>query len=60
MQGIPTVHPDFGPNAWVNTAEANGVDGTDDDNNGVVDDINGAAFVNGVESGNVQDANGHG
>ena len=45
---------------WVNAAETDGQPGIDDDNNGVIDDKNGAAFLNGVASGDVQDANSHG
>ena len=58
--GAPLDHPDFGGNLWVNAAEADGEAGVDDDSNGVVDDTNGAAFINGVASGDVQDANSHG
>ncbi len=35
-------HPDLAANMWVNEAEANGVEGVDDDKNGYVDDIHGA------------------
>jgi thermitase len=60
VAGAPLDHPDFGANLWVNAAEADGRPGIDDDNNGVVDDKNGAAFLNGVASGDVQDQNSHG
>lgn len=43
---------------WVNTAEANGTPGYDDDGNGFVDDINGWNFV--TNSPNVNDDNNHG
>ncbi|QDK46111.1 serine protease [Bdellovibrio sp. ZAP7] len=43
---------------WVNTAEANGTPGYDDDGNGFVDDINGWNFVS--NSPNVNDDNNHG
>ncbi len=43
-------HPDL--NLWVNSAEVEGLAGTDDDNNGWVDDINGWNFVsNNSDSG---------
>ena len=58
--GAPLDHPDFGANLWTNAAEADGRPGVDDDNNGVVDDIHGASFLNGNASGNVQDQNSHG
>lgn len=34
-------HADIAPNLYVNTAEANGTPGVDDDGNGYVDDVNG-------------------
>ncbi len=43
---------------WVNTAEANGTPGYDDDGNGFVDDVNGWNFVS--NSPNVNDDNNHG
>lgn len=58
--GAPLDHPDFGANLWTNAAEADGQPGVDDDHNGVVDDVHGAAFLNGVASGDVKDANAHG
>ena len=42
--GIQYEHEDLADAMWVNEAEANGVDGIDDDGNGVVDDIHGTIF----------------
>jgi hypothetical protein len=42
--GVDLEHPDLKDNIWINTAEANGVPGVDDDNNGFVDDIYGWDF----------------
>jgi subtilisin family serine protease len=39
--GCQLNHPDLAPNLWVNTLEAAGSAGTDDDGNGYIDDING-------------------
>jgi subtilisin family serine protease len=39
-------HPDLEANTWSNSAEANGVEGYDDDGNGYVDDIRGWDFIN--------------
>ncbi|MBO5832865.1 MAG: S8 family serine peptidase [Alistipes sp.] len=46
-EGVCHEHEDLNPNMHVNEAEANGVDGVDDDQNGYVDDIYGYNFVNG-------------
>ncbi len=43
--GIMSDHPDLAANMWVNTAEAEGSPGIDDDMNGYVDDIHGYNFV---------------
>lgn len=43
--GIDVHHPDLAPNIWVNSKEAGGVSGVDDDQNGFVDDIYGWDFV---------------
>ncbi|XGC79755.1 S8 family serine peptidase [Bdellovibrio bacteriovorus] len=43
---------------WVNTIEANGSPGIDDDQNGYVDDVNGWNFIN--NSGNFADDDDHG
>ncbi len=39
--GVRTTHFDLAETVWTNQAEANGVPGVDDDNNGYVDDIHG-------------------
>jgi len=56
--GYDTTHPDLQQNQWVNPGEIGG-NGIDDDGNGIVDDIHGASFINGVSSGSVEDKNGH-
>lgn len=43
--GVDLNHPDLKDNLWVNTAEANGLPGVDDDNNGKIDDVHGWCFV---------------
>lgn len=43
--GIELTHPDLKSNLWVNTAEANGTKGVDDDRNGYIDDVHGWDFV---------------
>lgn len=61
--GIDLGHPDLGGpdgNLWVNEREANGIEGQDDDGNGVIDDIHGATFLGRRRDGNPQDDNGHG
>jgi subtilisin family serine protease len=55
--GVDLGHPDLAPNLWTNAGEIPG-NGTDDDNNGYVDDVHGYDFVDG--DGSPQDANGHG
>ncbi len=40
-QGIDYKHEDLAANIWRNTAECNGTEGVDDDNNGYVDDCHG-------------------
>lgn len=42
--GVNYLHPDLAPNMWVNPKESRGLPGVDDDNNGVTDDLHGAAF----------------
>ena len=44
-QGVDVNHEDLTNNIWVNEAEANGIEGEDDDGNGFVDDINGFNFI---------------
>ena len=56
--GVDTEHPDLKDNIWVNELEKNGVEGKDDDGNGIVDDIYGYDFVN--QTGIMADYNGHG
>ena len=57
--GIDVTHPDLQNNFWVNPGEIPN-NGVDDDNDGIIDDVNGAAFINGVPSNDIQDLNGHG
>ena len=42
--GVDYNHPDLEANIWSNSAEANGVEGYDDDGNGYVDDVRGWDF----------------
>tara|TARA_Y100000768_G_C23991331_1_gene693645 strand:- start:10516 stop:12195 length:1680 start_codon:yes stop_codon:yes gene_type:complete len=56
--GVDYNHEDLRDNMWVNTAEANGKPGVDDDGNGYVDDIHGYDFAN--NDGDPMDGNGHG
>lgn len=59
--GLDYNHPDLMANAWTNTLEANGQPGVDDDNNGLIDDIHGANFVNPAKpTGDPMDDHGHG
>jgi thermitase len=51
---------DLKDNMWTNQAELNGKPGVDDDGNGVVDDIYGAAFIKGQKLGSNRDDHGHG
>ncbi len=55
--GIEHTHQDLQANVWVNTDEIPG-NNIDDDNNGVVDDVNGYNAI--TRSGNPIDNNGHG
>jgi len=59
--GVDYNHPDLSANMWVNTQEIAG-NGVDDDNNGFVDDIHGAAVVSESfsHSGDPDDDHGHG
>ncbi len=45
--GMDVTHEDLRANLWVNTAEANGKPGVDDDQNGYIDDINGYNYATG-------------
>ncbi len=56
--GVNYRHPDLRNNMWVNSAEANGQPGVDDDGNGFVDDIHGYDFAN--KDGDPMDDNDHG
>ena len=42
--GVDYTHEDLQENIWLNTSEANGIEGVDDDNNGYIDDIRGWDF----------------
>ena len=60
--GVDLTHPDLVPNLWSNPGEVSG-NGTDDDANGVVDDVRGADFVDraaGAPTGDPDDFNFHG
>ena len=56
--GIDISHPDLAANIWTNTAEAEGEEGYDNDNNGFKNDVHGWDFIN--QTGNIRDFNGHG
>lgn len=56
--GVDYGHEDLKDNMWINTAELQGQEGVDDDNNGYIDDIYGVSFIDG--SSNPMDDNGHG
>lgn len=56
--GIDFNHPALQDRVYVNIEELNGVDGVDDDGNGLVDDIRGWNFASGTN--NTMDDNGHG
>lgn len=56
--GVDYNHEDLKANMWVNTAEANGKPGVDDDGNGYIDDIHGYDFAG--KDGDPMDGNGHG
>lgn len=57
--GIRYTHEDLAANLWTNPGEipANGLD---DDGNGVVDDVHGAKFMNGIVTGDPWDDHFHG
>ncbi len=55
--GIDLTHSDLAPNIWANTGETSG-NGTDDDNNGYIDDTHGWNFVD--DSNDTSDTSGHG
>ncbi len=56
--GVDYNHEDLSNNMWVNTDEANGTAGVDDDGNGYVDDVHGYDFVN--SDSDPDDDNSHG
>ncbi|CRH00594.1 subtilisin-like protease 1, putative [Plasmodium relictum] len=56
--GVDYKHPDLKKNIDLNLKELNGKDGVDDDDNGIIDDIYGANFLN--NSGDPMDDNYHG
>ncbi|MBT3982162.1 MAG: S8 family serine peptidase [Bacteriovoracaceae bacterium] len=56
--GLDYKHPDLARNVWVNSAEASGTAGVDDDGNGLIDDIHGYDFIN--DDGDPDDDQGHG
>ena len=57
--GVDYSHPDIAGNMWKNPLEIPG-NNIDDDNNGVIDDIYGANFVNPATTGDPNDDNNHG
>lgn len=57
--GADQDHPDLENNLWVNASEIAG-NGIDDDNNGYVDDINGACVRTDCADGAIEDNFGHG
>lgn len=56
--GVDIEHPDLKDNIWTNSAELEGAEEEDDDNNGFADDIHGYDFVN--QTARLGDWNGHG
>ena len=56
--GVYLDHPELNANIWVNSAEQNGTDGVDDDDNGYVDDIYGWDFWD--NDATPEDYNNHG
>ncbi|ADU73768.1 S8 family serine peptidase [Acetivibrio thermocellus] len=56
--GIDYNHPDLINHMWINTAEANGLPGVDDDGNGYTDDIYGYDF--GADDSDPMDIGDHG
>ncbi|MGH2959907.1 MAG: S8 family peptidase, partial [Solirubrobacterales bacterium] len=55
--GVDATNPDIGPALWTNTTEIPG-NRVDDDNNGFIDDVHGADWVE--RDGNPSDPGGHG
>ena len=56
--GVDITHPDLKDNIWTNALESEGLEGMDNDGNGLVYDIHGWDFIN--NSGNIRDNNKHG
>jgi subtilisin family serine protease len=56
--GVDVFHLDLKENIWINQAEAEGLDGIDDDNNGYIDDIYGWDFAD--NDNQPFDVDGHG
>jgi len=56
--GVAYNHPDLTENMWVNKAEAAGIEGVDDDENGYIDDIYG--YDVGEDDPDPMDSMGHG
>lgn len=56
--GIDYEHRDLAANMWKNPGEI--LNGIDDDENGIIDDVYGANFCNGSTTGDPRDDNGHG
>lgn len=57
--GADQNHPDLANNLWINSNEIAG-NGIDDDNNGYIDDINGACVRTDCAAGEIEDNFGHG
>lgn len=58
--GVDFKHPDLNNQMWTNEAEANGIEGVDDDNNGYIDDIHGFNFPDERRDNTPMDYSGHG
>jgi len=59
--GVDVANAELAPYLWVNSREEReGLNGVDDDGNGVVDDIHGARFIGDRVDGDVRDEDGHG
>jgi subtilisin family serine protease len=56
--GLDWAHPDAAASVWTNAAESAGLEGVDDDLNGLVDDVRGWDFAYG--DADVTDRHGHG
>lgn len=56
--GVDITHPDLKDNIWTNALESEGLEGMDNDGNGLVYDIHGWDFIN--NTGAIRDNNKHG